>query len=214
MYWIRTKFSDIFRLDLNLGRTCMKLQLAKSISLIFGFPWFVMFAYLLIHFTQLSPDQYHFYRLFLPFIHIIVPVAYFVWALKTKRISDIDISKREERIEPLTVIAFKNLISIGVIYKVGGTTLLLTGISIIFAFTVVFLITSFWKISLHMTVNTMGVILFTVLVDPRFIALSVLLPVVAWSRYFQHKHTKAQLLMGVLVPGAVLLSSLMYFKLL
>lgn len=114
--------------------------------------------------------------------------------------------KREERMAPL---------AIGILlYVMAGVAILLVeATDLVRVFTwvyvvstcVVTLISTKWKISIHMTGITGPVIALSMAFFPWGLISAVLLPIVGWSRYVQRKHTPAQLVGGVLEGVAVTL---------
>ena len=79
-------------------------------------------------------------------------------------------------------------------------------------FLTVFVITFFWKISLHMTVNTSGAILLNTLFHGAYLPVLVVIPLIFWSRLYLKKHTPLQLLAGCGISAGVMLAALYMFS--
>lgn len=187
-------------------------KLAYWISLIFGNPVFVLIIYLLLNATGLSTRDHVLFSYIFWTLQVLIPGGFLFWALRTGRIKDIDITRREERFELLSIIFVGNTLSLAAIWLYGPMHLfhLFSGVYLVFV--AVYLITFFWKISLHMTLNTMMVVLLIVLLGKAYWISAGLLPIVAWSRYQLHKHTPMQLIAGTAVPACILLGIYSYLE--
>ncbi len=140
-----------------------------------------------------------------------LPLIYILVGMRKGWVSDLELSRREERprfilvslssdILALTVLALGNaprpLWVLALIYTCLGLTM--------------FTVSNFWKISLHMV----GVAGFATLLVFYFGQAAwwtyLALPVVAWARLYRKKHTPAQLVAGafggILITAAVLLT--------
>ncbi len=136
------------------------------------------------------------------FLSILPTILVYYFSHKTNNI-DGDVEKREERMAPLAI-----GIGLYILAAVAITLVEATDLVRVFTYTyvlstfVVTLISTKWKISIHMTGITGPVIALTAAFFPWGLVSAVLLPIVAWSRYVQRKHTPAQLIGGV-VEGVV-----------
>lgn len=132
----------------------------------------------------------------------IIPLADLVWRRRSGRISDWHVSRREERRWPLVF---------GVLYAAAGslTFYLLSGPQILLSCMlsglalgiITLVVTSFWKISLHLMGNgSLAIILLAALEAPVFgiigLVLLVYLTVVGLSRYAVKAHTPSQIIVG------------------
>lgn len=183
--------------------------LAQIISRMFG-PFSVLplvGLYLLLWHTGLTDGMRIHLGGWLLVTNIVLPFSVMITAFLTHRISDLDISKREERLPVLIPVAVSLWIGLVVAFILPAT--LLFRELLVFAtatLTVAMLITGVEKISLHMVgfwitglvaVETLGWSVFS------------LLPVaviVAWARYYLKKHTFAQLIWGSVLPIVLLLT--------
>ncbi|RJP30538.1 MAG: hypothetical protein C4536_09845 [Actinobacteria bacterium] len=132
----------------------------------------------------------------------IIPLCDLIWRRRTGRISDWHVSKREERRWPVVF---------GIAYAAAGslTFYLLSGPSILLACMlsglalgiITFVVTSFWKISLHLMGNgSLAVILLAAFASPVKSILGLLLLVylgmVGLSRYAVRAHSSMQIIAG------------------
>ena len=158
--------------------------------------------------TPLLPDLWAYaFAVFVTTLMItVIPtlnVYYFSWKTNNK---DGDIVKREERIIPMIVGLGLYFLAAIVIWFIEAPQIVK-----IFAWvypvstTIVGIISTKWKISIHMTgvagpVTTLGFFAF-----PWGWLTAILFPIVAWARYVQKKHTPAQLICGA-VEGIIVTS--------
>lgn len=142
--------------------------------------------------------------LFIYFAGIIgPPLALLVWALKTKRISDWDISKREERVRALAVFLVIFLFNFFLISQFGTPYLFQLFLVFFLWFFGFFLITGFWKISGHMGTITIAVLFVIHWFGRPLVPLIFLLPCVGWSRIILKKHTISQVIGGFLYAVSI-----------
>jgi membrane-associated phospholipid phosphatase len=132
------------------------------------------------------------------------PFAYILLGVRLGKLSDIDVSKRSERLGPFIF----GLISI----CLGWFALMLThgpaplvAVLVITAISglIMMLITLWWKISLHASSLAGAVTILTVLYGAVALPAFTLLVLVSWSRVVLRRHTLAQVVAGSLA-GIVL----------
>lgn len=186
-------------------------KFAHSVSIFLGFPWLSVVLWLLVFETGLIQQQIAFFSIVLPLLNIIIPFGYFLWALKKGTISDMDITKRQQRYGVMTLMLILQFISLWLIYVYGNAKLLELSLIIDAVFICTYLVTLVWKISLHMTINMIGILMLNVLFDWKYLYLLTLVPLVMWSRYYLKKHTCGQLIAGTLLSGVVMLAGFRYF---
>ncbi len=187
-------------------------RFAQIVSIFFGFPWLSVVLWLLVFRTGLIQQQIAFFSIVLPILNIIIPFLYFFWALRKGIIADIDITKRQQRYGVMTLMFVLQLISLWLIYTRGNATLLDLSLIIDAVFISTYLITLLWKISLHMTINVIAILLLNVLFDWKYLYLLAIIPLVMWSRFYLKKHTLSQLIAGTLVSGSIMLIGFEYFN--
>lgn len=129
------------------------------------------------------------------------PIALLVWAIRSKKISNWDISNRSQRVKALViflVLFFIDMIIIRTL-NIGEMTKLFS----FFFVTLVgfFCITLFWKLSGHMTTAVIFVGILIHWYGWGWWPLLLFLPVLAWSRVKLKRHTIAQTVGGILFGG-------------
>jgi len=131
-----------------------------------------------------------------PFIHV-------RWGVRTGRLSDTDISVRQERLVPYlaqlgalgaTYTLLRQLhaprLIVAVVVSVAGAIATITGV------------TTIWKMSMHLT-GTAGTATVLVLIfGKKALPALGLIPLAAWSRYVLDHHTPAQALAGAALGAA------------
>lgn len=129
------------------------------------------------------------------------PIALLLWAIRSKKISNWDISNRRQRIYALVIFLFLFAIDIGIIRLMNIdmiTQLFLFFFIVILGF---FCITLFWKISGHLSTATLFISILIHWYGRAWWPLLLFLPVLAWSRVILKRHTIAQTLGGMLFGG-------------
>lgn len=189
----------------------MQKKLAKIVSLALGLPWIIVLVYILLTQVHLSQEQLFQLLGVSVVFHIVVPGVYLFWAMKTGKIADLDITKREQRFGILTVLLLSYFSSLFIIQRIGNDLLFHIFAIILAYISVVYIITFFWKISLHMGVNVLSVILVNYFYGWNMPWLYLAIPLIFWSRYTLRKHTPLQLVIGALVSGSVVFGGLKVF---
>jgi len=145
-------------------------------------------------------------------LQVIIPLLYLIFAPKLNWAEKWDMEKKEERRPIFILVAALMLISSVVIFFFGNQVLLQLNIIILTLVLVLFVITYFWKISLHMSMNTAGVIVLNYLYHWHWWWFFVTIPLIFWARLRLKKHTPAQLFAGLIISAAVTLGGLETLK--
>lgn len=179
--------------------------MAQLISNLFNIvTWLPIIYICLLSKTNLTSNQL---RKIIPAIiifQLIIPLGYILFLYFKKEISDFDMTKRKERIKPLSVTTISIFVSLILIYFSGNKFIIFFFLMIFILIFVNTLITLFWKISFHMAANTIAAILLNFLFDWQLPYLYILIPLIFWSRLKLKKHTVAQLIGGFLVNGLII----------
>lgn len=151
----------------------------------------------------------------LEFLSFILPVAVFIYLLRTKKISDVDITNRRERQALFLITACFWLIVwlLTLIFNLPDQISLisLVGFLIVASWG---LISPYFKISAHLAGAT-GFVLFCYLIlkidwmiwfGPLFIL------IISWSRYVLRKHTIFQMLAAIILTSLIVLSAVNLIK--
>lgn len=143
------------------------------------------------------------FGLFVPFLFGL-PLAFFVWKIRTHQVSNWDITNRKERIIPLLFFL------IFLIVDIIGVSLfdnpLLLNIFVLYFLWVLgfFLVTLFWKISGHTGMITLAVGLLVYWFGYWALPSLVLIPLVAWARVSRKDHSLLQALAGIIYSLLIL----------
>jgi membrane-associated phospholipid phosphatase len=140
------------------------------------------------------------------------PMLYVFQLYWTGRISDLDMSVREERESVFSIFVISYFLGTVTLYAIHAPTILLatmagyTGASFI-----VQSITHYWKISTHAMGITAPLVALVVLYGQQPLPFTILIPIVGWSRVYLKAHTVAQVLAGTFLGIA---SVCIFFRLL
>jgi hypothetical protein len=133
-----------------------------------------------------------------------IPLNYLLLGRKRGWVSDMELSRREERPRFILVSLTSDILALLVLRYLGGPQLLIVMVLTYFCLgLVMFTISSFWKISMHMAgVGGFSTALVFVFGAPALVAL-ISLPLVAWARWHRRKHMAAQLIAGALIGALI-----------
>ena len=133
------------------------------------------------------------------FVTMILPPGLLLWwAVKTKRVTNWDISNRSQRVRAFVVLAFLFCIDYFIMQAVGTPLMNQVFQFFLVLFAGFFLITLRWKLSGHMATISVIALFFTYWYGGMFFLLFTLIPMVAWSRITLKRHT-----MGEIVGGTI-----------
>lgn len=191
----------------------MKLKIAEIISEVFGpHVWMPVLLLALIFRTGQSTDQIVILLPTLFFLLLFIPFFYLHLALKLGWVSHWDLPRKEERRVIFIIFIICSILAFNVVNNVGSVMFRnLFVIFLILGF-LVSIITYFWKISIHMILDTLGVLLLNFLLGLKLWPLIVLIPIVGWARYILKRHTFKQILAGFLLASIVFFLGLRYFS--
>ena len=140
------------------------------------------------------------------------PLAYVIWLVRRGELADIHMPYRQSRLKPLSVIMSWLLICMLLLNNWGAPPALnLLLAAVLFQVGVLSLVTLFWQISFHSA--TMSAAAATAVavggatVWP--ITITLLVPLVGWSRVRLRRHTLRQVTVGCLVGTLVVLLMLL-----
>ena len=186
-------------------------KLAKAVSIALGLPWIMILTGVIFMNSNVGKNQIIPLALTSLAFHILVPLGYLFWGIKTGKIDDFDITKRKQRYGVLAVTITLFVVSLIIVGIIGNTTIFHMLAIILTYLTIVFVITFFWKISLHMGVNVLSVIFVSYFYHWNVPYLFMAIPLIFWSRYTLKKHTPAQLTLGAIVSATIALGGLKFF---
>lgn len=130
----------------------------------------------------------------------IAPMFLILGLKKIGRISDYNISFREQRFLPLLVLVGVNLVGYELMKQLDAPRFL-SGILLFNAVNTVFilLVTLQWKISIHLFSLTSSIALLVLSLGAPALALLCFVPLLMWSRIYLRAHNFMQTLIGSLI---------------
>lgn len=179
----------------------VKHLLAEVVSWLFFPPLVsaVFFVFLIFKYSQDLSQGLGWLVMISPFI-LFVPMVFFAVSYKLGWITDLDMSKRDERPTFLFVFIFMLLVSSVILYwiKVPVSIFVYTFSGLVMTLATS-IITLFWKISFHTAATTSVVTAITILGGWGFAYLFLLVLIIAWARVKLKKHTIWQVTGGAVV---------------
>lgn len=178
-------------------------KFARLISILLGPLWIPIILVILIFRTGLSYEQQITLIPILFIFQLVLPLIYMELLIHNKKISDWDIRKREQRFLVLPIFTILTVLIMLLVYFYGTPRLFEIYLSLASLILLGTLTTLFWKISLHLMLNTAAIILTNSLFNWHLTFLFLLIPIIGWSRYYLKHHTLSQIVMGTLLAVAV-----------
>ena len=132
------------------------------------------------------------------FFTSIGPMLFIFWLYASDRISDLDMSIREER--ERIFVAFVLFYALGTIdlWSIGAPRIMTAAMAgYTLSALVVQWITRYWKISTHALGITAPLVALSAIFGSRPLPFLVLIPIVCWARVYLRAHTVAQVVAGV-----------------
>ncbi len=141
---------------------------------------------------------------------VCLPIGYVIWLVRRGRVTDLDLQLREQRTRPFVVTMAGQVLALSLLLLGGGphSLALVAGTALIQTLCI-FLITLYWKISVHTsTAASITVLVWSVAGGVAAAPLVVSVPLIAWSRVKLRRHTPAQTIAGVVLGSTVFLMAL------
>ena len=185
------------------------LVFSKIVSRSFDFYfWFPVGLLIAIFNTGLASTQIKILLPLLIFFDVILQIFLFFLILKTGRVSDIDVTKREERYQLFIGFTIILIVPTVLAYYFGNTLFfVLQLITLISAFCM-YLATLKFKISGHMFMNTEAILVINYLFQWTLLWLFLIVPLVAFARFYLKKHSLFQIFagcfLGLVIPFLIL----------
>ncbi len=180
-------------------------RLARWISILFdsstlSIPIFLAFGFVSARTSGLL------WAILMLFIITGIPLFYLIVGIRRGWVSDMELTRREDRPRFILVSLSSDVLALLLLHFFSGPHLLLVIVLTYFCLAIVmFSITNFWKISMHMAgvggFSTALVFVFGATAGWAFLSL----PLVAWARLHRRKHTLAQLAAGAVAGIAITL---------
>ena len=194
------------------GENTKRIRVARRVSNILAPATISLPFILLVAFYQ-SQDQLtaFIYACITLFFLSVGPLLYIIIGVRLGKLSDIDVSRRSQRVGPFIFGIVSVMIGWLVLALTNGPRNLQTVMIItVFSGIIMMAITFWWKISMHASSLGGVATMLTVLYGAVMLPLFVLLVLVSWSRVVLRRHTVTQVIAGSLA-GIVL--SLVILKL-
>lgn len=186
----------------------MQKLLARVLSRLLDPIWEVPLALLLaIGFAVREGLRWRFVGLLL-FIDAVVPTVFFLTMLYHGQIKEWDIQKRAQRVPLYLFALICQLGGLWLAHTLGKTELVSVLIVYYVSAVVFFLITLFWKISLHAGVNAVLITSLNMFYGWRYPWLYLLLLAVMWARVYERHHTWTQVVLGALLGIGMIIGGL------
>jgi membrane-associated phospholipid phosphatase len=141
---------------------------------------------------------------------MLAPLIFLIWQLRQGRVTDIDITVREQRQGSQLV----TIVSCAVAWFsmwLGGAPPILTlmaGVGFV-QWIIIYTITLRWKISVHTASAAGATLIILRVVGIAAAPLVISLPLIAWSRVKLRRHTPAQTIAGALLGSGVVVGALL-----
>jgi membrane-associated phospholipid phosphatase len=176
-------------------------DLARILSTIFN-PFLTALALFVIlsHVEARSTDEFWWLLFLSTFFTSIGPMLFIFWLYATDRISDLDMSIREERERVFFAFVIFYLIGTATLWLTHAPTLLVASMAgYTLATAVVQYITRYWKISTHAVGITAPLVALSFLYGRQPLPFLVLIPMICWARVYLRAHTIAQVIAGAVL---------------
>jgi membrane-associated phospholipid phosphatase len=183
-------------------------DLARILSTIFN-PFLTALALFIILAHGSARSTLDFWRLLWisTFFTSLAPMATVFWLYATDRVSDLDMSARNEREAMFGAFVVFYLLGTGVMWLTHAPALMIAAMAAYTVSTIVVqFITRYWKISTHALGITAALVALTLLYGNQTLPFLVLIPMVCWARVYLKSHTVMQVVAGsLLAVGSVVL---------
>ncbi|GEM_PF-839218 len=186
-------------------------KIAKLISFVFDGSVLALPIFLSIYFNDRNKLLENLPSLLITIFSLaIIPYSLIVLLYKLKKISDLHIPKRRERILPLIIINVIVIAGFISLNFVPATLLLKTTYEVyIFTLIILSLISIFWKISFHTSYATLFAVIFITIYGKWGLFALILIPIMIWARTILKRHTLSQATSGVLITFSISLTVFM-----
>ncbi len=179
-------------------------DLAKILSTVFN-PFLTSLALFVIlaHMQATGAQDFWWLLLLTTSFTSIGPMLYVFWLYATDRISDLDMSIREEREQVFGAFVISYLLGTIVLWVIAAPTLLIAAMAgYTLSSIVVQYITRYWKISTHALGITAPLVALLLLYGQQPLPFLVLIPMVCWARMYLKAHSLLQVLAGALLGAS------------
>jgi len=183
---------------------------ARIISTVFSPPLLAL-ASIIIAAQAVEDEPVLYWTVLAIVLFVLIPSLYVLSLVRRGHVTDFHMKVREQRAWPMIIILLISSLVFSVMYFGGAPKLLLiiSAVAII-QLMLIMLITFRWKISGHCTAASGLAVLVVALFGQSLLPVSIIVPVIAWSRIRLDRHTFAQSVAGVFL-GVATATSILYF---
>ena len=156
--------------------------------------WFIIYK------TNLSLENPNYIFFLSFFFSTALPIITVLSLIRMNLVKDLDASNRPERLLPMALGALFFLVGFIVLRKLDSP-IIIQGVMFcgIINTIIVWLITKYWKISIHTVSITSGIVIFWILGYKYIVPMSIILILTIFSRVITNSHTLSQTVIGALV---------------
>jgi len=178
-------------------------KFAKIVSYIFDGSYISIPAYFIVNFYMLKTWQEVLLWTSLCILFgSIIPYTFILFLYKKKKIKDLHVPNREDRIKPTLVTLVSYLLGFFMFFILKSPVYLKAIFFGSFLTTMVLtIITYFWKISFHTSWITFFCITYYIIFGNWALLLLLFIPLVAWARVKIKRHSVGQVISGVVVTA-------------
>lgn len=143
-------------------------------------------------------------------LSILPPALYIMYLVRKGIVTDFHLNVRKERAKPFLIMTINTAVVFLVMLLAGAPELILIVIAAaVLQLSCMLLITLRWKISGHCTAATGLVVLALALFGEKLLPLTLIIPLIAWSRVRLARHSLTQTVAGIFL-GAITITALLY----
>lgn len=187
-------------------------KLAKTLSFILGpQAWLPTLLLIMIFNTNLSVNQI---SILLPaglILGVFVPLLYLCIAPRVGLAESWELQNKKERYPFMAVTFTASLILLFFINSFGNKLIQDLYLILLTVLALIYFISIFWKISLHVALNMFSAIIINFLFNWSLPVLYLVVPLIFWARLFLKRHTILQLLAGLTISFLISFGGLRFF---
>jgi len=178
-------------------------KFAKIVSYIFDGSYISIPAYFIVNFYMLKTwQEVLLWTSLCILFDSIIPYTFILFLYKKKKIKDLHVPNREDRIKPTLVTLVSYLLGFFMFFILKSPVYLKAIFFGSFLTTMVLtIITYFWKISFHTSWITFFCITYYIIFGNWALLLLLFIPLVAWARVKIKRHSVGQVISGVVVTA-------------
>jgi len=143
---------------------------------------------------------------------ILAPLTYVFIAVRRKKITDIHVFLKNQRMTPFIVAIVGSIFTLICFYQYQApTALIIMAWALIVNGTVFAILSHYWKVSMHTATFASSLTIASMLVSTNWLFLSPLILLIIWSRLARKKHTFSQLLSAAILSPLITVITILIF---